>query len=68
MRSDLKNLDSFTFETSKNHLIRNLLHNGRVRVNSIAENSELIAQQDQIDNVASENLFIEHCNNEDCSD
>ena len=33
MRSDLKKkLDSFTLETSKNHLIRNFLHNGRVRV------------------------------------
>ena len=33
VRSDLKNLDSFTLETSKNHLIRNFLHNGRLRVN-----------------------------------
>ena len=29
----LKKLDSFTFETSKNHLIRNFLRNGRLRVN-----------------------------------
>ena len=32
MRSDLKKLDPFTLETSKNHLIRNFLRNGRVRV------------------------------------
>ena len=32
--SDLKKkLDSFTLETSKNHLIRNFLSNGRLRVN-----------------------------------
>ena len=31
--SDLKKLDSFTLETSKNHLIRNFLRNGRLRVN-----------------------------------
>ena len=30
--SDLKNLDSFTLETSKNHLISNFLRNGRLRV------------------------------------
>ena len=30
--SDLKRLDSFTLETSKNHLIRNFLRNGRVWV------------------------------------
>ena len=28
-----KKLDSFTLETSKNHLIRNFLRNGRPRVN-----------------------------------
>ena len=28
-----KKLDSFTLETSKNHLIRNFLRNGRQRVN-----------------------------------
>ena len=28
-----KKRDSFTFETLKNHLIRNFLRNGRVRVN-----------------------------------
>ena len=28
-----KKLDSFTLETSKNHLIRNFLRNGRLRVN-----------------------------------
>ena len=32
MRSDLKKLDSFTSEASKNHLIRNFLRNGRLRV------------------------------------
>ena len=32
MRSDLKKLDSFTLETSKNYLNRNFLGNGRVRV------------------------------------
>ena len=31
----LKKLDSFTLETSKNHLIRNFLRNGRVRVNKL---------------------------------
>ena len=33
MRSDLKKLDSFTLEMSKNHLIRIFLRNGRLRVN-----------------------------------
>ena len=33
MSSDLEKLDSFTLEMSKNHLIRNFLRNGRVRVN-----------------------------------
>ena len=28
-----KKLDSFTLETSKNHLIHNFLRNGRLRVN-----------------------------------
>ena len=32
MRSDFKKLDSFTSETSKNHLIRNFLRNERLRV------------------------------------
>ena len=32
VRSDLKKLDSFTLETSKNHLTRNFVRNGRVRV------------------------------------
>ena len=32
MRSDHKKLDYFTSETSKNHLIRNFLRNGRLRV------------------------------------
>ena len=32
VRSDFKKLDSFTMETSKNHLIRSFLRNGRVRV------------------------------------
>ena len=35
MRSDFKKLDSFTLETSKNHLIRTFLRNGRLRVNHI---------------------------------
>ena len=33
--SDFKKLDSFTLETSKNHLIRNFLRNGRLGVNGI---------------------------------
>ena len=33
MRSDLKKLNSFTLDTSENHLIRNFLRNGHVRVN-----------------------------------
>ena len=33
VRSDLEKLDSFTLETSKNHLIHNFLRNGRVKVN-----------------------------------
>ena len=32
MRSDLTKLDPFTSETSKNHLIRNFLRSGRLRV------------------------------------
>ena len=32
MRSDLKKLDCFSLETSNNHLIRNFLRNGRLRV------------------------------------
>ena len=32
VRSDLKKLDSFNLETSKNHLIRSFLRNGRVWV------------------------------------
>ena len=35
VRSDLKKLDSFTVETSKNHLIRNFLRNGRLRVKQV---------------------------------
>ena len=35
VKSDLKKLDYFTLETSKNHLIRNFLRNGRLRVNVI---------------------------------
>ena len=35
MRSGLEKLDSFTLETSKYHLIRNLLRNGRLRLNFI---------------------------------
>ena len=41
MRSDLKKLDSFTLEMTKNYLIRNFLCNGRVRVNSLNPNSKL---------------------------
>ena len=33
MTFDLNKLDSFTLETSKNHLIRNFLHNGSLKVN-----------------------------------
>ena len=33
VRSDLKKLDSFTLETSKNKLIRNFMRNGHVRSN-----------------------------------
>ena len=33
----LKKIDSCTVETSKNHLIRNLLRNGRVRVSFLWE-------------------------------
>ena len=36
--SDFKKLDSFTLETSKNHLIRNFLRNRRVRVKYIKIN------------------------------
>ena len=32
VRSDLTKLDYFTLEMSKNHLIRNFLRNGRLRV------------------------------------
>ena len=32
VRSDFKKLDSFTLETTKNHLIRSFLRNGRLRV------------------------------------
>ena len=32
VRSDFKKLDSFTLETSKNHLIRKFLRNGRLMV------------------------------------
>ena len=37
--SDLKKLDSFTSEASKNHLIRNFLRNGRLRVNKKIKSS-----------------------------
>ena len=36
VRSDLKKVDSFTLETSKNHLIHSFLRNGRLRVNVTA--------------------------------
>ena len=32
VRSDLTKLDSFTLKTSKNHVIRNFLRHGRVKV------------------------------------
>ena len=35
LRSDLKTLDSFTLETSINHLIRIFLRNGRLRMINI---------------------------------
>ena len=35
VRYDLQKLDFFTLETSKNHLIRNFLRNGRLRVKLI---------------------------------
>ena len=41
MRSDLEKLDSFTLETSKNHLICNFLRNGRLRVKYILVNENL---------------------------
>ena len=45
MRSDLKKLESFTLETSKNHLIRNFLRKGRVRVKpEIKENETFLLQ------------------------
>ena len=40
----LKKLDSFTLETSKNHLIRNFLRNGRVRVEFVLFQTPLIAE------------------------
>ena len=45
VRSDLKKLDLFTLETSKNHLIRNFLRNGRVRVNEYYRTLENIAKR-----------------------
>ena len=43
VRSDLKKLDSFTLETSKNQLIRSFLRNGHLKVKSkiIKNNSRL---------------------------
>ena len=38
---DFKKLDSFTLETSKNHLIRNFLRIRRVRVNKVFHNINL---------------------------
>ena len=45
--SDLKKLDSFTLEMSKNHLIHTFLRNGRLRVNpqKPAKNGIKIAKQ-----------------------
>ena len=37
MLFDLKKLDSFILETSKNHLIHNFLRNGRVRVKNYSD-------------------------------
>ena len=48
VRSDFKNLDSFTLVTSKNHIIRNFLRNGRVRLKNAK----------QLESI-SENLIIE---------
>ena len=42
VRSDLKKLDSFTLETSKDHLIRNFLRNGRLRVNIVIKKLKLV--------------------------
>ena len=52
MTSDLKKLDSFILETSKNHLIRNILRNGRLRVKWL-----VIKNCDQI-NCETSNLTI----------
>ena len=42
MRSDLKKLDSFTLEMSKNHLIRSFLRNGRLRVKVLGQDSGVL--------------------------
>ena len=42
VRFDLKKLDSFTLETSKNNLIRNFLRAGRVRVKQYCSIKEMI--------------------------
>ena len=42
MKYDFKKLESFTLETLKNHLIRNFLRNGRVRVNLILPKMRLL--------------------------
>ena len=48
MRSDLKKLDSLTFEMSKNHLIRNFLRNGRLRVKAVIRFCLIIDQRIRI--------------------
>ena len=45
MRSDFKKLDFFTLEMSKNHLIRNFLRDGRLRVNRFKNQIEDIDEK-----------------------
>ena len=37
-----KKLDSFTLETSRNHLIRNFMRNGRVRVKFLSHETSIL--------------------------
>ena len=53
MRSDLKKLDSFTLEISKNYLIRSFLRNGRLRVNE-----EFISEKELHNSTKSNTLSI----------
>ena len=48
VRSDLKKLDSFTLEMSKNHLIRSFLRNGRLRVNVTLVRREQLSSRSQL--------------------